>query len=111
MNRQVLLTGTILVAAGFFIYTLGVTLNYRRYSDDVVEEMMYFPSGSLLELASAGNETLIADFLWLRGIQYYGEHRRTDRSYPLAEHVFSTITEATQDAKKPTSRRLQLSSE
>lgn len=93
MSRQVFLTVTILVVAGFFIYTLGVTLNYRRYSDDVVEEMMYFPSGSLLELASAGNETLVADFLWLRGIQYYGEHRRTDRSYPLAEHVFSTITD------------------
>jgi hypothetical protein len=93
VSRQFSLAITIILVAGFFIYELGVTLNYRRYSDDVVEEMMYFPSGSLLNLASAGNETLVADFLWLRGIQYYGEHRRTDRSYPLAEHVFSTITE------------------
>jgi hypothetical protein len=83
----------VLLVAGFLVYVLGTTLNYCRYSEDVVEEMMYFPSGHLLEVASVGYETLVADFLWLRGIQYYGEHRRTDRSYPLAEHVFSTITD------------------
>ncbi len=82
-----------LLVAGLLIYQLGVTLNFHRYSNDVVEEMMYFPSGRLLEVASMGYETLVADLLWLRGIQYYGEHRRTDGSYPLAEHVFSTITD------------------
>lgn len=93
MNRQVAISLAVLLVAGFLIYALGTTLNYRRYSGDVVEEMMYFPSGQMLEVASVGYETLVADLLWLRGIQYYGEHRRTDRSYPLAEHVFSTITD------------------
>jgi hypothetical protein len=93
VKRQVAISLAVLVVAGSLIYALGVTLNFRRYSDDVVEEMMYFPSGQLLEVASMGYETLVADLLWLRGIQYYGEHRRTDRTYPLAEHVFSTITD------------------
>jgi hypothetical protein len=83
----------VLVAASFLIYALGVTLNYSRYSNDVVEELMYFPSGRLLGIASLGYDTVLADLLWLRGIQYYGEHRRTDRNYPLAEHVFKTITD------------------
>jgi hypothetical protein len=93
VNKQVMISLAVLMVAGFLIYALGTTLNFRRYSDDVVEEMLYFPSGHLLEVASMGYETLVADLLWLRGIQYYGEHRRTDRSYPLAEHVFSTITD------------------
>jgi hypothetical protein len=93
VNRQVLASLAVILVAGFLIHALGVTLNFRRYSGDVVEEMMYFPSGHMLDIASLGYETLVADLLWLRGIQYYGEHRRTDRSYPLAEHVFSTITD------------------
>jgi hypothetical protein len=93
VSRQSLLAFVILAGSGFLIYALGVTLNYQRYSNDVVEELMYFPSGELLEVASLGYETLVADMLWLRGIQYYGEHRRTDKSYPLAEHIFSTITD------------------
>ncbi len=93
MNKQAMISLAVLLVAGSLIYALGATLNFHRYSDDVVEEMMYFPSGHLLEVASLGYETLVADLLWLRGIQYYGQHRRTDRSYPLAEHVFSTITD------------------
>jgi hypothetical protein len=93
VRRQTASAAVVLLVAGFLIYALGTTLNYHRYSHDVIEEMMYFPSGTLLDVASVGYETLVADMLWLRGIQYYGEHRRTDRSYPLAEHVFSTITD------------------
>jgi hypothetical protein len=93
VSRKAISALAILVVSGFLIYSLGVNLNYRRYSDDVAEELMYFPSGRLLRVVSLGYETVVADLLWLRGIQYYGEHRRTDRSYPLAEHVFSTITD------------------
>jgi tetratricopeptide (TPR) repeat protein len=82
-----------LVACGTGIYALATVLSYERYAGDVREEMMYFPSGRLLEAASAGYETLAADLLWLKGIQYYGEHRRGDMEYHLAEHIFDTITD------------------
>jgi hypothetical protein len=72
---------------------IGTGLDHRRYSGDVVEELTYFPSGRLLKVADLGFSTLVADAMWLRGIQYYGEHRRTDREYPLAEHIFSTLTD------------------
>jgi hypothetical protein len=75
------------------IYSLATVLSYERYSGDVREELMYFPSGRLLEAASAGYQTLAADLLWLKGIQYYGEHRRSDMEYHLAEHIFDTITD------------------
>jgi hypothetical protein len=82
-----------LVASGLSIHTLGVYLNYHRYTGDVIEELMYFPTGSLLQVVSLGFDSLIADVLWLRGIQYYGEHHRTDMDYPLAEHIFTAITD------------------
>jgi tetratricopeptide (TPR) repeat protein len=83
----------ILAAAAAGIHSLGVKLNYQRYSGDVREELMYFPSGRLMEMASVGFRTLASDLLWLKGVQYYGEHRRSDMEYPLAEHIFSTITD------------------
>jgi tetratricopeptide (TPR) repeat protein len=75
------------------IYGLSVALNYERYAGDIEEELTYFPSGRFLQIASLGYRTLASDLLWLKGIQYYGEHRRNDRYYPLAEHIYSTITD------------------
>jgi tetratricopeptide (TPR) repeat protein len=83
----------VLVLCGAAIWRTGTYLNYRRYSGDITEEMMYFPSGRLTEIASVGFDSLASVMLWLRGIQYYGAHRRTDRHYILAEHIFETITD------------------
>ena len=82
-----------LIVAGFGVYSLHMVLDYHRYSSDVIEELMYFPSGRFVRMACVGYQSLAADLLWLRGIQYYGEHRRTDQDYPLAEHIFSTISD------------------
>jgi tetratricopeptide (TPR) repeat protein len=83
----------VLVAAAAAISRISATLDERRYSDDVVEELTYFPSGRFLKVADLGFGSVIADAMWLRGIQYYGAHRKSDRAYPLAEHIFSTITD------------------
>jgi tetratricopeptide (TPR) repeat protein len=82
-----------LVLCGAAIWRTGTYLDQRRYSGDISEEMMYFPSGRLTEIASVGFDSLASVMLWLRGIQYYGAHRRTDRDYLLAEHIFQTITD------------------
>jgi tetratricopeptide (TPR) repeat protein len=82
----------VLVASAAAIYVVRVGLDCRRYSGEVREELTYYPSGRLLKVADLGYSALAADVLWLRGIQYYGEHRKTDLRYPLAEHIFSTIT-------------------
>lgn len=82
----------VLVASAAAIYAIRSGLDYRRYSGDVVEELMYYPSGRLLRVADLGFGSLVADMMWLKGIQYYGEHRKTDKKYPLAEHIFTSIT-------------------
>lgn len=62
-----------------------------RTALSVQEELLFFPSGTLLRPASLGFDTLAADLCWLRAIQYYGRHRLTDRVYTGANHVFSVI--------------------
>lgn len=57
-------------------------------------ELDLFPSGRFLREASLGHAQLAADLGWLTAIQYYGKHRLTDRRYPLAPHLFVTITDA-----------------
>jgi tetratricopeptide (TPR) repeat protein len=82
----------VLIASCALIYVIRSGMDYRRYSAEVVEELTYYPSGRLLKVADLGFTSLVADVMWLRGIQYYGEHRSGDRRYPLAEHIFSSIT-------------------
>jgi hypothetical protein len=43
--------------------------------------------------AALGYETAAADVAWLRGIQYYGEHRITDQKYGLIGHVMGIAGE------------------
>ncbi len=57
-------------------------------------ELDLFPSGRFLREVSLGHAQLAADLGWLTAIQYYGKHRMTDRRYPLAPHLFATITDA-----------------
>lgn len=94
MKRSHLLAGAgVILSSAVLLFLLGGTLDKRRYSGDVVEELMYFPSGRVLGTVSLGYDAVIADLLWLRSIQYYGEHHRSDQEYHLAEHIFSTITD------------------
>jgi len=65
----------------------------QRLSRPPVDELLYYPSGFLVRQASLGYETAAADAAWLRGIQYYGEHRMTDQKYVLIGHVMSIVTD------------------
>jgi len=65
----------------------------QRLSRPPTDELLYYPSGLLVRQASLGYETAAADIAWLRGIQYYGEHRLTDQKYELIGHVMSIVTD------------------
>ena len=65
----------------------------ERLARPPVDELLYYPSGLLVRQASLGYETAAADAAWLRGIQYYGEHRLTDQKYELIGHVMSIVTD------------------
>jgi hypothetical protein len=86
----VLGAGTLIVAAIPCAEQLAASRRELRDSS----ELALFPSGRFLREASLGHAQLAADIGWLTAIQYYGKHRRADRHYPLAPHLFATITDA-----------------
>lgn len=53
---------------------------------------MYFPSGRFMSAVTVGYDNLAADFVWLRAIQYYGEHRLTDLRFEYLGHIFDVLT-------------------
>jgi len=55
-------------------------------------ELSYYPSGTWLEPAAMGDATAWSDLLWLRAVQYYGEHRTTDGRFVRMPHVFDILT-------------------
>ncbi|HEX7079052.1 MAG TPA: hypothetical protein VF363_11580 [Candidatus Eisenbacteria bacterium] len=65
----------------------------RRVAAPPVDELLYYPSDAMVRQASLGYETAASDVAWLRGIQYYGEHRLTDQKYAMIGHVMSIVTD------------------
>jgi hypothetical protein len=84
-----------LLAAGLFVASAGLLQrgagsSLGRARD---EELLYYPSGFMVRQAALGYETAAADIAWLRGVQYYGEHRLTDQKFEMIGHVMAIVTE------------------
>ncbi|MGH7680843.1 MAG: hypothetical protein ACRENN_02530 [Candidatus Eiseniibacteriota bacterium] len=62
-----------------------------RVRESAEDELMFYPSGLMVKQAMLGYETAAADIAWLRGIQYYGEHRLTDQKFALIGHVMEIV--------------------
>lgn len=61
--------------------------------EKLVEELMYFPTGNLLKKLVLGYDELVADLVWLRMIQYYGQHRQSDKRYDYLAHILDVLTD------------------
>ena len=80
----------------FLFLALIINFAYRidltRTSHDIIGELMYFPSGRALRIFSMGFYAPLADLIWLRFIQYYGEHRLSDRKFEMMYHILDILT-------------------
>lgn len=61
--------------------------------DRFTDELMYYPKGPLVQKACLGHTALAADFAWIRAVQYYGEHKRSDRKFDMMGHLVRIITD------------------
>lgn len=86
----------VLIVWGFVgAYLLQLSIDRageNRMREKAVAEMAYFPSGRFVSESSVEFQGLAADFIWLRGIQYYGFHLMSDRKYEWLGHVFDILT-------------------
>lgn len=79
----------VLGAGAMAIADASTTLVSRRAP---FEELAYYPSGQALRPATLGHAESASDLAWLRAVQYYGEHRRSDLRFLKLEHVFDILT-------------------
>jgi tetratricopeptide (TPR) repeat protein len=80
------------------VISLGLAMGLKHTIDDISRykvpgsSIIYIPSGKHLKMASFGNNTLMADLIYLWAIQYFSDQTIWDRFENL-EHVFSIISE------------------
>lgn len=86
----------VLVACAAICFVVAAGLVYVSHAlpgaESYDEELMYFPSGRFLKEASLGHEMIVADMAWVRALQYYGRHKKTDQDYSMAAHIFDVVT-------------------
>jgi tetratricopeptide (TPR) repeat protein len=87
-----------LAALVVYVASANATMYLARLAEPMLPrerylaELAYYPSGSWLRAMSFGESALLADFTWLRAVQYYGEHRQQDNKFELLHHAFDVVT-------------------
>lgn len=97
MNAVKVRTSFVIVFAILVAFSLAIWTHlyvYKRYrsNDDFLSPMLYLPSGKYLKPASFGYHALLADFIYLWSIQYYGDPAFQPRMEYL-KHTYDLITE------------------
>jgi tetratricopeptide (TPR) repeat protein len=86
---------TIVFLSGLAIWAIQFNLDLQHHKSietRIIEELMYFPSGKFLKPAVIEYQTAMADFVWLRAIQYYGQHLMTNQKYEWLGHIFDVLS-------------------
>lgn len=88
-----LFIGLLICAASSGVFLMQTRIDrMRNPREAVVGELMYFPSGKFMRAVTVGYDNLAADLVWLRAIQYYGEHRLSDLKFEYLGHIFDILT-------------------
>jgi hypothetical protein len=56
-------------------------------------ELIYLPPTHFLRAVSLGYEHALADILWFRTINYFGDHYWSDRTYPWLAYMCDVVTD------------------
>jgi hypothetical protein len=86
------LAWSLALVLGAGAWTMADVASRRLARPNPLEELSYYPSGRYLEPATLGHPETVADLAWLRAVQYYGEHRRSDMRFYRLYHVFEILT-------------------
>ena len=83
----------ILPLVGLLFFAAGKTARkadmVRRHR--VESHIRYLPAPEVLRIGSFGYDNIVADFLWLKLILYYGESRKGDHELDFFEELANTV--------------------
>ena len=81
----------LLVAALFFLVTVFTQKKIDAIAAAESEDMLYLPNEQLLVHFTGGMDSVLADLLWLKCVQYTGTHVQTDHDYEWLGHMVNTV--------------------
>lgn len=81
--------GSCMVATGF----AGVQLQNRPRAREAESVPIYLPQARFLRPLSLGYHNVLANLLWFRTISYFGEHYRSDHTYPWLAYMCDLVTD------------------
>lgn len=99
--RAVLVAMVLLCLVGFNLSSLYHTRQLRD-ADSVTstEEVIYVPDVRLMRLMSLGYDQAAADIIWIRTLEYFARHFRSDRKYRWLDHFVDQIIALDPDFRK-----------
>lgn len=89
MNQRVVL---LLVLGGFAVGLLTV-VEQQRPPAARAAELSYLPKGEYLKVAVLGYRQIVADLIWLKAVQHFGERKQTKEGYKWAYHAVDVLTD------------------
>jgi hypothetical protein len=92
MRRRWFVIAPLLVVLAF----CGLTISQKRLDSirqkTFQEDLLYLPNDKLLNHFTAGMSSVIADFLWIRCIDYTVQHFKGDGKFTWLNHMCNVIT-------------------
>jgi tetratricopeptide (TPR) repeat protein len=82
-----------LAALASVVARTGIRLDRARAAVSAEDEPIYLPQAAYLRPMSLGWQNVLADLLWFRTISYFGEHYRSDRTYPWLAQMCELVTD------------------
>ena len=84
----------LLVIAALLASAAGIEhqLGLIPREDPLGRQLLYLPTAEYFDLLSMGNRELVADFIYLWSIQYYGQFKPNER-YLYLDKIFNLITD------------------
>jgi len=79
------------LTSGAAAHVMGERAGAAKNASADPDRLLYLPEGRILRMASLGHRNMMADLVWLRTIQYYGEQKLSGRNYDEAERLFQVI--------------------
>ena len=82
-----------LVVLAVVVAQSGTVLDRAAATATRGDEPVYLPRAEYLRPMSLGWQNVLADILWFRAISYFGEHYRSDHTYPWLAQMCDLITD------------------
>lgn len=82
-----------LCALGVVVARADARLRHEAPVVDPAAELVYLPDARLLRPLVLGFDNVLADILWFRTINYFGQHYDSDRAYPWLARMCDLVTD------------------